>query len=71
MMRAPAVMPSGAMLARASGDGSPTVTRVPPAAVAVRAVSNARGWPAASMTTGAVMPWSATSAGLYAAPAPS
>ena len=39
------------MAARASGAGRPTVTVVPPGAVAANAVSKARGCPAASMTT--------------------
>src|SRR5699024_3103851 len=53
-VRASAVSVTGVMCDWASGAGSPTVTVVPPTAVASKAVSKARGWPTHSMTTGAL-----------------
>ena len=64
IVRASAVSVSGVMTDSACGDGSPTVTVLPPTPVALNAVSNALGWPAASMTMGAFTPFSSSCAGV-------
>ena len=55
-MRASAVRVTGVICDCASGAGSPTVTVVPPTAVAENAVSKARACPTHSMTIGAPGP---------------
>ena len=71
MVRASATNPRGEIDERASGAGNPTVTVVPPGAVAATAVSKARAFPAASTTMSARTPLSDSPDGVKTSVAPS